>query len=145
MVDVVHHLQRRFFLFSLLFALAISIVSFFNYLLFHTFAEFFSILIAAATFIFLVSTFPYHNNNFLIRLSIPLIYIVLVDFLHTAAYKGMGIFPDASANLPTQLWILARYASAIGILNAVVRFEQPIPSRQRLHLFFCCSSEAHWD
>ena len=111
---------------TVLFSIVLIFISFNNFLLFHTIAELFSILIAASTFLFLISTYNYHNNNFLIRLSIPLIFILIVDLLHTCAYKGMGIFNEDSANLPTQLWILARLISSIGILNAVLFFDRPV-------------------
>jgi PAS domain S-box-containing protein len=41
-----------------------------------------------------------------------------VDFLHTLAYKNMGVFPGAGANLPTQLWVVARYLHASSLLLA---------------------------
>ncbi|HPS94485.1 MAG TPA: MASE3 domain-containing protein, partial [Deltaproteobacteria bacterium] len=42
------------------------------------------------------------------------------DGVHTLAYKGMGVFDGYGANLPTQLWILARYMHGISFLVAPV-------------------------
>ncbi|MFP3983586.1 MAG: MASE3 domain-containing protein, partial [Desulfurivibrionaceae bacterium] len=38
--------------------------------------------------------------------------------LHLLAYKGIGVFPDSGANLPTQLWIAARYFESVSLLIA---------------------------
>ena len=44
----------------------------------------------------------------------------LVDLLHTLAYFGMGVFPGYTANLPTQLWIAARFLECGGFLVAAL-------------------------
>ena len=49
-------------------------------------------------------------------LGIAYLFISGIDFVHTLAYKGMSIFIGYDANLPTQLWILARYTQSISLL-----------------------------
>ena len=36
----------------------------------------------------------------------------------TLAYDEMGVFPEASVNLPTQLWVAARLVQAVSFLIA---------------------------
>ncbi len=98
--------------------IGLIISSFFNYLLFHSFAELFSVTIAFA--IFLIT---WHSRNkidsmFLLVFGISSLFIGFVDLIHTLAYKGMGVFPGYDANLPTQLWIAARYLQAFSIFFA---------------------------
>ncbi len=38
-----------------------------------------------------------------------------IDLVHTLSYKGMGAFPNLGSNLPTQLWIIARYLESTGL------------------------------
>jgi signal transduction histidine kinase len=59
-------------------------------------------------------------NGFFHSLGIAALFVAGVDFLHTLAYKNMGVFPDQGANLPTQLWIVARYLQAASLLLAPV-------------------------
>jgi len=54
----------------------------------------------------------------LLFLGIAYIFVGSLDLLHTMAYKGMGVFVDYSANLPTQLWIAARYLESLTLLIA---------------------------
>lgn len=42
----------------------------------------------------------------------------IVDTIHILAYKGMGVFQGFDANLPTQLWIVARYIESLSLLVA---------------------------
>ena len=56
----------------------------------------------------------------LLFLGIAFLFIAILDLLHTLAYKGMDIFSGYGANLPTQLWIAARYVQALSLLLAPV-------------------------
>ncbi len=51
-------------------------------------------------------------------LGTAFLFIGIIDLLHTLAYKGMNIFPGYDVNLPTQLWIMARYMEAATLLSA---------------------------
>lgn len=52
--------------------------------------------------------------------------------IHTLAYKGMGIFQGYDANLPTQLWIIARYMESVSLFIAPFFFNRTL----RLNLIF---------
>ncbi len=106
-----------------------------NFLLFHSVAEFFSILVAAGIFIVYWNSRTFYENNYLSFLSISYFFIALIDIIHTLAYKGMGVFPKFDANLPTQLWIVARYLESISLLIAPLFFSHKIKPERVLHSF----------
>ena len=92
--------------------------SLYSYLLFHSLAELFSVIIAVGVFAIAWNSRRILENNYLLYLGIAFLFVGLIDLLHTLAYKGMGVFPGFGANLPTQLWIAARYLEAISLLLA---------------------------
>ncbi|MBS3917294.1 MAG: PAS domain S-box protein [Deltaproteobacteria bacterium] len=49
-----------------------------------------------------------------------------IDVVHTLAYKGMGVFQGYDANLPTQLWIVARYVESLSLLIAPFFFNRKL-------------------
>lgn len=84
------------------------IVSQYNYLLFHTLAEFFAIAIAFGIFIVGWNTRAISRNPYLSHMGIAYLFIGFLDLLHTLLYKGMGILPT-TPDVATQLWIATRY------------------------------------
>jgi PAS domain S-box-containing protein len=92
--------------------------SLYSYLLFHSLAEIFSIVIATGVFAIAWNSRRFLENNYLLFLGIAYLFVGLLDLLHTLAYQGMGVFPGHGANLPTQLWIAARYLEAASLLAA---------------------------
>jgi signal transduction histidine kinase len=89
------------------------IISLDNFLLFHSLVELFSIVVAVAFFLIVWNRRNIIENNYILAAGIGYLFIASIDLLHTFAYKGMGIFPDYDANLPTQLWIAARYLESL--------------------------------
>ena len=51
-------------------------------------------------------------------LGIAFFFVAGLDLLHALAYKGTGIFLGADTDLPTQLWIAARYLESVTLLVA---------------------------
>ena len=94
------------------------VVSFFNYLLFHSLAEIFSVVIACGIFFFAWNARPFRENDYFLFLGIGYVFIGGIDLLHTLSYKGMGVFEEGGSNLPTQLWIAARYMESLTLLAA---------------------------
>jgi diguanylate cyclase (GGDEF)-like protein/PAS domain S-box-containing protein len=97
---------------------ALYLTSLYSYALFHIVAESFSILIAFSLFMISWNTRRVTTNNYVLFLSIALMFAGLIDFAHTLTYKGMGIFPGYDSNLPTQLWIMGRYLMSLSLLAA---------------------------
>jgi len=101
----------------------VSITCLINFLLFHSIAELFSIVIAISIFIIGWHTRKYTESEFFVRYGIASLFIASIDLLHTLSYEGLGIFLNYDANLPTQLWILARYIQAISFIIALLPFK----------------------
>lgn len=114
--------NRLFFIILILVLAGVVITSLYSFLLFHVVVEMFSILIAGAIFIIAWNTREYIKNNYLLILGIAYLFIGGIDFIHTLAYAGMNIFTGYDANLPTQLWIIARYMEAITLAVAPLMF-----------------------
>jgi PAS domain S-box-containing protein len=101
-------------------------ISRFSYLLFHSLAELFSIVIAYTIFVLTWNARRIINNGYLLFLGISFLAVGMFDLLHTLAFAGMGIFPGTDINLPegpnlaTQLWLAARYTQALSLLIAPV-------------------------
>jgi hypothetical protein len=92
--------------------------SYYSYLLFHGLAELFSVVIAVGVFAIAWNSRRFLENNYLLFLGIAYLFVGVIDLVHTLAYKGMGVFPGFGANLPTQLWIAARYLESVSLLLA---------------------------
>jgi PAS domain S-box-containing protein len=84
-----------------------------SYILFHSLIEIATISVGFTLFILTWNVRNYLTNNYLRILGTGYAFIAMIDLIHTLAYKGMNVFPDYGSNLPTQLWIAARYLQAI--------------------------------
>ena len=104
--------------------LGLYLTSLYSYLLFHSLAEIFSIVIAFSIFILAWNGCNFIDNNYLIILGIAYLFVGFIDLIHTLAYAGMGVFSGYGANLPTQLWIAARYLQSISLLMACFTFNK---------------------
>ncbi|MBR0599563.1 PAS domain S-box protein [Clostridiales bacterium BAD-6] len=101
----------------IVFFIGIIMIGFYNFLLFHSIAELFSISIASVIFIISINTYKFNHSSYnLSLLGIAFGFIGIIDLLHTLAYKGMGVFPEFTADLPTQLWIVGRFIESISLL-----------------------------
>lgn len=100
------------------FLASLYLISLRNYLLFHGIAEAFSIVIAFCIFILAWNTRRLMENSYLLFIGIAYLFIGGIDFLHTLAYTGMGVFPEHSTDLATQLWLAARYMESLSLLIA---------------------------
>ncbi len=119
-------MEKRFISFNkdisilvgLLVLAGLYLVSLYSYLLFHSLAEIFSIVVAFAIFMLAWNARHFLDNNYLLFVGVTYLFVAMLDILHTLAYKGMGVFPGYGANLPTQLWIAGRYCQSISLLIA---------------------------
>jgi signal transduction histidine kinase len=101
-------------LFTILAGLCLT--SFYNFLLFHSLAEIFAIVIIFSIFFLAWNTRDYTDNYYLLFIGISLLFAGVFEILHMLAYKGMGIFNWNPSNLPTQLWIASHYLIALTFL-----------------------------
>ena len=109
-------------LLNILWISAILVVLFiarsYSYLLFHSLVELSTISIALAIFFLIWNTRDLNKNDFIKIISIGYAASACIDLIHTLAFKGMNIFIGYDANLPTQLWIAARYIQALTLVAA---------------------------
>ena len=94
------------------------LTSLYSYLLFHSLAEAFSIVIAWGIFIIFWNARRILDNSYFLFLGISYLFIAVVDLVHTLAYPGMNVIQGADTNLAAQLWIAARYLQSVSLLIA---------------------------
>ena len=99
---------------------SLYLVSITGYVLFHSLAEIFAIVISCAVFTLIWNTRRFLNNDYLLCAGIALLAASVINSVHTLSYKGMGVFVGEDANMPTQLWIARRYLESIGLLAALL-------------------------
>jgi diguanylate cyclase (GGDEF)-like protein len=104
------------FFFSGLLLFGLYLTSLYSYLLSHSLAELFSVVIGCNIFIVAWNSRQRLDNHFFVFLGIAYLFVSLIDLLHMLAYKGIGVFAGYDANLPTQLWIAARYCQSLSLL-----------------------------
>ncbi len=98
--------------------LGLYLTHLYSYLLFHSLAELFSIVIACGIFVIAWNSRHFHENNYLLFIGIAYLFVGGIDLIHTLSYKGMGIFQGYETNLPTQLWIGGRFVESLSLLIA---------------------------
>ncbi|MEZ5335370.1 MAG: MASE3 domain-containing protein [Methanolobus sp.] len=132
------HKNEKFSEILLLFFVLISLyyVSLSSYLLFHSIVEVASIIVVVSVFLIAWNSRHYLKNSYLLFLGISFFFVSWIDFFHLISYKGMGIFPGDDANLPTQLWIAARYLQAISLLIAPLLLGKEFNPRKVVVAYF---------
>ncbi|TNF99131.1 MAG: EAL domain-containing protein [Gammaproteobacteria bacterium] len=103
----------------------------YGFLLFHTFAELFSIIVGVLMFVVVWSTHHYTRNDFLLYLGIGYFWIAVLDTLHTLTYKGLPFFDISGPNIALQFWIYTRFLEAVLLITAPLFFRHRLKS----HLF----------
>jgi signal transduction histidine kinase len=95
--------------------LGLYLVQRLNFLLFHSIAEMFSIVIAAGVFLVTWNSRDRMDSDFFVVVGIAYAFVAALDAVHMLAYSGMGVFPDRGANLATQFWLAARYLESVSL------------------------------
>lgn len=106
---------------------ALYLASLYNYLLFHTVVEGFTIVIGCGVFMVAWNSRGLLTNDYLLFLGIAYLFVAIIDLAHTMGYPGMGVFPGYDANLATQFWIGARYLESISLLAAPLFLRRRVP------------------
>jgi signal transduction histidine kinase len=119
-------------------AVGLYLTSFYSYLLFHSIVELFSVAIAWGVFALAWNSRRLFRNNYLLLLGIAYLFVGNLDLLHTLAYKGMNVFPGYGANLPTQLWIAARYLESLSFIIAPFFLGRDLKPRNALVAYLLC-------
>lgn len=118
MADFFKAIEKKFeVIFSIVLLVGLYLVSLYNYLLFHTFAEIYSIVIAAVIFVLATNCKRYLENKYISFIGVAYLFVSFLDLLHTLSYKGMGVFTDYDY-YANQLWIATRYMESLSLLVA---------------------------
>lgn len=107
-----------------------------SYLLFHSLSELFSVVVAAGVFAVAWNTRDLASNAFLLFVGEGFLCMAFFDLLHTISYQGMGVMQHQGANLPTQLWVAARYLQAATLALAPFFLGRRLPPYASLAGFF---------
>ena len=102
------------------------LLSSYSYLLFHSISEVFSIVISGGIFFIGWNSRKYMNNSFFLIIGTSFLFISVIDLFHLLSYSGMNIFLDYDANLPTSLWIAARYWQSLSYVFASLAINKKI-------------------
>jgi len=140
MIFILKKKDTVFFIVLITILVFFTLTSLYSFLLFHTLAELFSIVIAGAIFIIAWNSRDHIDSNYLLFIGIAYLFIGGIDFLHTLAYKGMNIFAGFDADLPTQLWIAGRYLEAGTLIAAALLITRKINVYKELAAYFVISA-----
>ncbi len=110
----------------LLILLGTYLTSFYSYLLFHTIAELFSIIVAGGIFVICWNSRKNIDNSFFLVVGISFLFISVIDLIHTLSYTGLNIFVGYDSNLPSSLWIAARYLQAFSYLYGTLMIKKKL-------------------
>ena len=88
-----------------------------SYRLFHSLAEMFSVVVACSIFVLFWNSRRFLDSGTYLIIGVAYLFVGGLDLIHTLAYRGMRIF-EADTDLPTQLWIAARFVEAGSLLAA---------------------------
>ncbi len=111
---------------SVLAAGGLYAVSQYSYILFHGAIEMFAAAVALTIFTVTWNSRRFMDNHYVGVIGVAYLGVGIVGLMHALAYKGMNVFPGATSNLPTQLWLVDRYLAALAFLVA------PLFIRRRL-------------
>jgi diguanylate cyclase (GGDEF)-like protein/PAS domain S-box-containing protein len=90
----------------------------YSFVLYHTVAELFGIVVAFSVFAIVWNVRRTLDNGYLLLVGIAFAFIGGLDLAHTLAYRGMNLFAGYDTNLPTQLWVAARGMQAVTLVAA---------------------------
>lgn len=89
-----------------------------NFLLFHTLAEVFAIVIAVLLAVVAWYTYSFSNNHYLAYLGTGYLWVAVLDLMHTLTYKGLNLFGEIPDDTSIKFWIVTRFFEAGLLLSA---------------------------
>lgn len=119
----------------LLLSAILVLVSLKSFLLFHTLAELFAIVIALLMSVVAWQMYPYTRNNYLMFLGCGYFWVGILDLIHTLSYKGMYILPGANTTTSIDFWITTRFLEAFILLLAPLFLTRTL-NRNRVFMLF---------
>ncbi len=114
---------------------ALYLTSLHSYLLFHSIAEIFGIVISCGIFMLALNSRRFVRNDYFTFLGIAYLFVAVFNLLHTLGYNGMGVFPDSERYLAIQLWIAGCYIESLSLLVAPWFLRNRLPIRLVLAIY----------
>lgn len=99
--------------------LGVSVTRLYNYLLFHSMVEVFSVAVSWAVFFLAWNSRQYLREHYILLLGISSLFVGTIDLFHALTYKGLAVVAAGSAEAATQFWIAGRYLQSLSLLVAV--------------------------
>ncbi|WP_440949427.1 sensor histidine kinase [Methanosphaerula subterraneus] len=115
--------------------LGISLVSLWNYLLFHAIVEVFTAVIAGMIAVLTWNTRRYQDTPYFLIAGVGFLGIGVIGLLHMLAFQGMQIFLVAGSNLATQLWIAESYLLACSLVAAGLLINRRVKAQSLLLVY----------
>lgn len=108
-----------------------------SFLLAHTLAELFSVIVASVACLVALTSQHFSRNHYIIVLSVAIGWCAVLDILHMLCYPGMNLFSSTQydANLSIQFWLAARFLQASALLIAPLMLSRQV-NMAKLHLLF---------
>lgn len=100
------------------------LISLYNYILFHSFAEIFIVIVAFSTFMVVWNVRDSITNKYTLFIGIAYFFIGTIELFHAFTFPEMNIFRGYGTNLPAQLWISARFFESISLCIAPFIFKR---------------------
>ena len=113
-------LRWQLWLLPTIVSILLFMVAQYDFLIFHTLAELFTIIISFIMFALAWATYDYSKNLVLLFLACGYLWIGSLDLMHMLNYKGMHIFTQDLGNIGVQYWLGARYPEALLLLTAPI-------------------------
>ena len=104
--------------FAVLALAAIGLTRLYSFLLFHSLAELFSVVIALGIFMLVWHSRRITNLPYFLFIGVWGLATAVIDVLHVLAFQGMGVFSGDTSNLATQLWIAGRWIDCLSLFAA---------------------------
>ncbi len=98
----------------------------YNYFLFHSLAEIFSIVVACTVFAVFWNARSFMGNTCYLFIGIAFLFVAFIDLLHTLSVGQMNVFPGYTTNLGIQLWVLARFLESCSLVAALMFLKRRI-------------------
>ena len=98
--------------------LSLAALSRVDYVAFHLIAEVAVLVVLGTIFAIAWHTQRLSSNGYLVIVGMAALPIALVIALHALTYRGMPVFLGRTTDTPTQLWLVARYLTAVAFLVA---------------------------
>jgi signal transduction histidine kinase/DNA-binding response OmpR family regulator len=100
--------------------LCLAMARAYSYILFHSLAEIFSIIVACTVFVVFWNARQFLDNACYLFIGIAFLFVASIDLVHMLAYGEMNIFYGFDQDLAIQLWIMARYLQGFSLLAALL-------------------------